>query len=972
MGRMKHSACAPRGRTGRTPRRGRRKSSDSAKLAVIETALEHLNQGFCIFDRQHKLVICNDRYINMYRLPAELKRPGTPLRLILERRFDIGVNDSEDREACIRDWTQAVSAKTTTKTMVRFKDGRVLCRDHLPLSDGGFVSIFEDVTEGLRTANDLDRMQSFLDSVIANIPAMVVVKEVRERRCLLVNKSAEEFLGISREEMIGKTVYDFLPRADAELIDRQDDAALQARDDLTIYQTTAHTRRAGLRQLNAKRVVIRDQQGLPRFLMLVAEDVTDRLETERALDRTQSFLDTIIENVPAILFVKDVQGRYTLVNRAAEKFFGAPRDEMIGKNAGDIYVKAQADDIAARDAEALQSPEALTINEHSLDTPGSGLRHVISKRLVLRDPNGNPQSMLVLVEDQTERLEREGELDRARTFLDAIIENIPMSITVKSAAELRYRTINRAAEKLLGMPRDKVIGAKCFDLFPADLAGTIHASDREALRAGGEVLTHESSAFSEPGAERIRAVRRLAINGADGQPQFLLTMGEDITERKRAIERIEFMAHHDPLTQLPNRATFHEHLARMFGEASNSGKGFAVLCIDVDRFKEVNDVFGHAVGDEFLKAVSERLRRAAEGAFLARLGGDEFTLITACGPQPALAEALVERMFEMASGDVEIQGHQIRIGLSVGVSMYPADATDASTLLSNADTALYRAKKEGRGTVRFYDVEMDRRTREHHALQHDLRLGIGRDELVLHYQPQARMGGEIIGFEALIRWLHPKRGLISPGSFIPAAEENGLIVAIGEWTLREACREAASWGMPLQVALNLSPVQFRHGDLPSLVHRVLLETGLNPNRLELEITESALIGDFARALSILRRLKALGVRIAMDDFGTGYSSLSYLQSFPFDKIKIDRSFIMNLMTSPQSATIVRAVIGLARGLDLPVIAEGVETQDQLAFLAREACDEVQGYLIGRPRPIDDYAALVGAAPATAQPAASVG
>ena len=286
------------------------------------------------------------------------------------------------------------------------------------------------------------------------------------------------------------------------------------------------------------------------------------------------------------------------------------------------------------------------------------------------------------------------------------------------------------------------------------------------------------------------------------------------------------------------------------------------------------------------------------------------------GPQLATAETLVERLFDTACGDVEVRGHQIRIGLSVGVAMFPADATDATTLLSNADTALYRAKREGRGIVRFYDVEMDRRTREDHALQHDLRLGIGRGELLLHYQPQARMQGEVVGFEALIRWVHPNRGLISPGSFIPAAEENRLIVAIGEWTLREACREAATWSTPLQIALNLSPVQFRHGDLPSLVHRVLLETGLQPSRLALEITKSALIGDFARALSVLRRLKVLGVKIAMDDFGTGLSSLSYLQAFPFDEIKIDRSFITNLCTSPQSAAIVRAVIGLARGLDL--------------------------------------------------------
>jgi EAL domain-containing protein (putative c-di-GMP-specific phosphodiesterase class I) len=249
--------------------------------------------------------------------------------------------------------------------------------------------------------------------------------------------------------------------------------------------------------------------------------------------------------------------------------------------------------------------------------------------------------------------------------------------------------------------------------------------------------------------------------------------------------------------------------------------------------------------------------------------------------------------------------------------------------------------------------------RERRALEHELRSALDHGELVLHYQPQAAIKGEVTGFEALIRWHHPTRGLVAPGDFIPLAEESGSIIAIGEWTLREACREAASWPKPLRVSVNLSPVQFRHGDLAGLVHSVLLESGLAPGRLELEITEGVLIGDYSRAVSILRRIKAMGVRIAMDDFGTGYSSLSYLHAFPFDKIKIDRSFIANLDRNAQAAAIVRAVIGLGRGLNLPVVAEGVETEGQLEFLTRETCDEIQGYLIGRPGPIEDFAAMIG-------------
>jgi predicted signal transduction protein with EAL and GGDEF domain len=372
-------------------------------------------------------------------------------------------------------------------------------------------------------------------------------------------------------------------------------------------------------------------------------------------------------------------------------------------------------------------------------------------------------------------------------------------------------------------------------------------------------------------------------------------------------------------------------------------------------------VFGHSTGDALLCEVSRRLQEAAEGAFIARVGGDEFILL-ADGVQPAVAEALADRLVACVAQEITIEGHPLRIGLSIGVALYPQDGADAEMLLANADAALYRVKDEERGTVRFFEPEMDERLRERRALQNDFATAIANGELSLHYQPQLRIGGEVSGFEALVRWRHPVRGNVTPAAFIPMAEESGQIMALGEWVLREACREAATWPTPRRIAVNLSPIQFKHGDLVELVHTVLLETGLPAERLELEITEGVLIGDFSRALSILRRLKTLGVRIAMDDFGTGYSSLSYLQAFPFDKIKIDQAFIANLERNPQSAAIIRAVIGLGHGLDLPIVAEGVETQAQLDFLSRESCDEVQGYFVGRPGPIAGFAVLVGRKP----------
>jgi diguanylate cyclase (GGDEF)-like protein len=433
------------------------------------------------------------------------------------------------------------------------------------------------------------------------------------------------------------------------------------------------------------------------------------------------------------------------------------------------------------------------------------------------------------------------------------------------------------------------------------------------------------------------------------------------TELLARHEQIAHLAHHDALTDLPNRLFLAIRLEETFERAKAAGTSFAVLTVDLDHFKEANDVFGHAVGDELLCAISRRLQSAAQGAFIARVGGDEFTLVLETGGKPAAAGELADRLLESMMQDFDIRGQKIPIGLSIGAANYPRDAADPVTLQANADAALFRAKADGRHLVCFFNPDMDRRLRERYSLQHDLRSAIAHDELCLHYQPQASIDGEVFGFEALARWQHPKHGLVSPSTFITLAEQNGMIVEIGEWALRQACREAASWKKPLQIGVNLSPVQFRYGNLPNLIHLILLESGLAPQRLELEITEGVLINDSSRALSILRRLKALGVKIAMDDFGTGYSSLSSLQSFPFDKIKIDRTFISGVDSNQQSAAIVRAVLGLSNALQMPVIAEGVETELEREFLLREGCHEIQGYLIGRPELIASYSDLTSGA-----------
>ncbi|WP_322516656.1 EAL domain-containing protein [Rhodopseudomonas palustris] len=435
----------------------------------------------------------------------------------------------------------------------------------------------------------------------------------------------------------------------------------------------------------------------------------------------------------------------------------------------------------------------------------------------------------------------------------------------------------------------------------------------------------------------------------------------DVTDHKMAEQRFAYVTLHDIATGLPNRAAFNQRIVHSMAVASERHASFAVIRLGIDRFKEINDVFGQSVGDAVLARMAALLTETCHWGFLARQGGDEFSIVTPPDQAADSLQAICSQVSRLCDVEFDIDGHVIRVGSTAGVSVYPRDGDNAETLIAHADVALYRAKTEKRGTVCLFEPAMDLQIREKRALQRELAMALQNAEFEIHYQPQATTQGEVVGFEALLRWRHPVRGLVSPAVFIPLAEETGLIGAIDEWVLRSVCAEAVSWAKPLAIAVNFSPLDFRRLDVPALILQVLLETGLEPKRLEVEITEGVLIDDFAGAIAILRRIKNLGVRVAMDDFGAGYSSLSYLQSFPFDKIKIDQSFTRKLDTNPDSAAIIEAILSLARTLKLPVIAEGVETDTQLAFLARAGCDEVQGYLLGKPQPIAHYRDMIGGA-----------
>ncbi len=425
----------------------------------------------------------------------------------------------------------------------------------------------------------------------------------------------------------------------------------------------------------------------------------------------------------------------------------------------------------------------------------------------------------------------------------------------------------------------------------------------------------------------------------------------DEHSRSESFQKLQHMALNDALTSLPNRTSFADHLDHDIRAAAEHGWHIAVIGIDLDRFKEINDLRGHGAGDKALQIVGERLSAMlGQDEFAARIGGDEFGAIKRFTDQDDLLD-FVGRLEKALFEPIEIEDFTWTSGASIGVAVYPEDGATREALIGNADLAMYRAKIEIGRAVCFYEPKLDEAARDRRSLANDLRHAVERGQFELHYQVQTAVTtGEICGYEVLLRWRHPERGMIPPLRFIPIAEETGSILAIGEWVLREACKQAASWKKPYKIAVNLSPVQFTHADLPRLIHRILMETGLSPARLELEITESTIIADKLRTLHTLRQIRALGVTIALDDFGTGYSSLDTLRSFPFDKIKLDRSFMSEVESSPQSKAIVRAVLALGKSLNIPVLAEGVETSDQLAVLRREGCDEAQGYLLGRPQP----------------------
>jgi len=684
--------------------------------------------------------------------------------------------------------------------------------------------------------------------------------------------------------------------------------------------------------------------------LMVAALISARART--AIAERQREFSLLVQGVKdCAITLLDQSGRVSSWNVGAERLTGYREVDVVGQLPA--FFHDRVDDDAFRLDEAL----ATALKEGSYQGAGwlrrkDGTRfwaHMLVE--ALHDEQNAFVGYAKLIRDMTRFREDQERLAVLTRNLDAALSHMHQGLGLFDADE-RLVLFNPQVEKILGCPPDTIRTGIRFE----DLVRTAME-----LRTGGRVpqfevdaaLERQRACLARPNGGSVVSPfhqdRSLLITYSPRPEGGWVTTLEDITERRHAEQRIEYMALHDPLTGLPNRISYNERLEGVLAQAGRDGAKVAVIGIDLDRFKDINDTHGHNTGDALLCKLADRLSATqAQDEFIGRFGGDEFAAFKVFPTQADLSD-FIDRLEACLNTPVALGELTVTPGASLGVALFPQDGEDGGQLARKADLAMYRAKAAINRTTSFYEHGMDEAVRARRMLSNDLRGAESRGELSLAYQVQRSViDQQVVGFEALLRWNHPTAGCVPPDRFIPIAEESGDIVRIGAWVLRAACEEAAQWPQPWRVAVNLSPVQLMQTELVELVVQTLLDTGLPARRLELEITETALIGDKARALHILRQIKALGVSIAIDDFGTGYSSLDTLHSFPFDKIKIDKSFLIDSASNPQARAIIRAVLALGQSLSLPVLAEGLESAEQLELLRLEGCTEAQGYFFGRP------------------------
>ena len=709
--------------------------------------------------------------------------------------------------------------------------------------------------------------------------------------------------------------------------------------------------------------MVRGMDGTALHFVAQIQDITARKQTELELAANRRFLADLIDGIPLPLTVKDDNRRFVIVNEANVNFHHLLAGEILGKLDSDFYPPERVKQFWAED-DAVVDSGTPWMEEQPFQTASGELRWVIKYKRRIVSPDGRRWLITALL-DITERKLAEIALKQSEARFRALTE-LSSDFYWEQDENFRITAMSAEVEKAVGMSSQSHIGKTRWEV-PGIL---LSEQEWDAHRA----ILNAHRPFSEFTYERLGpdgGKRYLSISGQpmfDEQGKFTgyRGIGKDVTAAKVAEVRIQYLAYHDNLTTLPNRSSFSLILNHGIAGARRDGKKLAVLFIDLDRFKNINDTLGHDAGDALLREIGGRLRHCIrQSDSVARLGGDEFVVLLEEISTPGHVAKVARKILSDIGDALNILGQEFRVTASIGISVYPQDGEDEQTLMKNADIAMYHAKQEGKNNVQFHSEQMNTHTLERLALESSLRRALEREEFQLYYQAKMDLGSSrVTGMEALLRWQHPDLGMVPPAQFIPIAEETGLIGPIGQWVIRTACLQNKAWqdrGLPsIRVAVNLSPRQFTDDNLAKSIAAILKETGMNPNCLELEITESMIMYNVEKTMQKLIALGKMGIRIAIDDFGTGHSSLAYLKRFPIDTLKIDRSFISDLPGDAEDKAIAAAIITMGKSLDLTVVAEGVETRDQLDFLRAHGCDEFQGYYAHKPMPAEQFAKVLQA------------
>ena len=961
-----------------------------AQALRYETMLEKISQGVCFFDGEQRLILSNARYAEIYRLESEDLKPGTSLREISERRSAIGTCPMAVEDYLT--WCASVNSGTNAKTWTaELKDGRTIHICHQPMPDGGWVATHDDITE-LKIKRTEANERVSLQALINSMPESLWVKDAKSRFIIANKTTAAENSLASPTDLIGKTDFDLFAPELAQQFFAVEEKIIQSGLPM-IEMEECVIDASGKKWRSTTKVPLLSDKNEIIGLVGISRDITE-LKAKRTEANERMSLQTLIDFVPDYLWVKDTESRFVVANKALAGDNGiAETNDLIGLSDVELHGPELADGFRADELEIMRSGKPLIDKEEFVVNPAGDTKWLLSTKVPLRDQNNEIFGLVGIARDITERKKA----DTLRNGQAQILEMIAMSAKLEDVLDHLMRLVESQLFGITGsvllLDEDgqhlrhgaapglaeayvKAIDGVCIGPKVGSCGTAAYRRQPVIVKDITQDPLWED--FRELAAEHnLRSCWSTPILSHDGavlgvfamyssslrEPTEVETRLIDVTtriagiaiERKRAEDQISFLAHHDALTGLPNRALLKDRLTQAILQTQRHNPWVSVVFIDLDGFKAINDSLGHTAGDELLKAVANRMVGCVRATdTVVRLGGDEFVILLVDQVESLEAISAILNKIRMAVAEpVNTEGHALYVTCSVGVATYPNDGRDPETLLMNADAAMYEAKEAGRDNVQFYTAEMNMMVRDKLALQSAMRDGLERSEFVLLYQPQVDLRtGLVFAVEALVRWQHPTQGMLSPIKFIPMAEETGLIVQLGDWVLREACRQNKAWqdaGLPkVNVCVNVSARQFKEKNLISRVVNALAESGMAAKYLELEITESLIMQDVEQAVAMMEELQEMGVKISIDDFGTGYSSLNSLKTFPVARLKIDKSFINNLASDDSDKAVASAVISLGQKLNLKVIAEGVETAEQVAFLRANNCDEIQGYFFSRP------------------------